>query len=359
MYKLAIVDDEKWTRDLVRNLGNWDELGIEIAGEADDGRSAMELLKSIRADIIVLDMRMPEVDGVELLKQLEQVQPCIKKIVVSGYDDFEYTKQAIRSKVNEYILKPFDSDDINNALKRCVEEIEAEREGQANIIYELTQSVRTDVLKLIVKYKKIIFTLLNELNGEAVKSTTAMFCSELEALEGIDSAELSRVYAEFIFLIKEQITERGYELDEVLANIDRFSSENDLPMTVKGLLERLCNLFELVVLSSVNRRKKDNRNTIGMVKDYVDLHFTEKITLESLSNTFFISKEHLSRTFKGTYGKNLTDYIIELRMQKAREIILSSKLSIKSVSEMVGYTDILYFHKLFKKYFGISPAKMR
>src|SRR5688572_9234976 len=111
MRKVLIVDDEKWVRKgLIQSIA-WDRFGLELAGEAADGREGYELARRIRPDILFLDMRMPGVDGKELIGMLNRDMPGMITIVVSGYSDFEYTKEAIRNKAFEYLLKPVKKDE--------------------------------------------------------------------------------------------------------------------------------------------------------------------------------------------------------------------------------------------------------
>ncbi len=123
MFNIVIIDDEPWSREVVKALGAWDNLGLRIVGEAEDGSGGLKLIEEHRPHIVVTDMRMPGLDGVGLLKTMNERFPALKIIVMSGYDDFEYLKQAIRSRAVEYLLKPIDQGELNAALARCVQEM--------------------------------------------------------------------------------------------------------------------------------------------------------------------------------------------------------------------------------------------
>jgi two-component system, response regulator YesN len=99
MSKILIVDDEKWTRETIKQFGKWEQYNIEVIGEAGDGQEALGLIEQFSPDIVITDMKMPGVDGIELLQIVTERFPQIKLIVVSGYDDFKYMRQAILSKV--------------------------------------------------------------------------------------------------------------------------------------------------------------------------------------------------------------------------------------------------------------------
>ncbi len=91
----------------------------------------------------------------------------------------------------------------------------------------------------------------------------------------------------------------------------------------------------------------------------MEKHYTEPVTLEQLARAFFVSKEYLSKMFKQEYGRNVTDYMLHLRMVKAKEWLLDESIPIKAIAEMAGYEDITYFYRVFKKHFGIAPGEMR
>lgn len=104
--------------------GDWNELGMTVVGEAEDGEQAIQLVKQHQPHIIITDMRMPGTDGVELLQTLSGKYPQIKVIVVSGYDDFNYAKHAIRHRAADYLLKPVNPDELNAVLAKCARDLE-------------------------------------------------------------------------------------------------------------------------------------------------------------------------------------------------------------------------------------------
>ncbi len=127
MYKVLIIDDEKPVRQVIAALGRWKEQNIVELFEAVEGNQGMQMIREKRPDIVFVDMKMPVMDGVDFLKLATKEYPGTKYIVVSGYNDFEYTKQAIRSKVLDYLLKPISETDLNNAISKAVEELDRDK----------------------------------------------------------------------------------------------------------------------------------------------------------------------------------------------------------------------------------------
>ncbi|MEI7025916.1 response regulator transcription factor [Paenibacillus sp. y28] len=134
MRKVVIVDDEKWIRRGIIQSIPWERYNLVLAGEAGDGQEAYELVMALQPDLLFMDMRMPEVDGKALLALLHQAAPDLLKVVVSGYSDFEYTKEAIRHKAFDYLLKPVKKEELAAVLDKAVAELDrrdAEREAPA------------------------------------------------------------------------------------------------------------------------------------------------------------------------------------------------------------------------------------
>lgn len=123
-YTALIVDDEAHIRRTIRAIGLWEQFGIQLIGEASDGLQALQMITEYRPDIVFLDMRMPGVDGLELLKQLERFALPSSIMIVSGHDDYVYMHQAIKYGAKDYILKPIDRESFNASLGRLIARME-------------------------------------------------------------------------------------------------------------------------------------------------------------------------------------------------------------------------------------------
>jgi two-component system response regulator YesN len=124
MRQVMVVDDERWIRRGLIGAIPWEELGLTLAGEAEDGEDAYQLALQLKPDLMFLDMRMPGLDGRELLRLLAAELPELITIVVSGYSDFEYTKEAIRHNAFDYLLKPLKKDELHTVLGKALAELE-------------------------------------------------------------------------------------------------------------------------------------------------------------------------------------------------------------------------------------------
>lgn len=134
MYKVLIIDDEEPLREAIRILGDWKGLGVSEVLEATDGKVGLAMLAEHKIDLAMVDMKMPELNGMELLQIIERDYPDLLTIVISGYNDFEYTRQAIRSKVVDYLLKPVNRQDLNQSLRKAIDVLDAKRKKESDFI---------------------------------------------------------------------------------------------------------------------------------------------------------------------------------------------------------------------------------
>lgn len=127
MYQILIVDDEKFIRKSIRNRINWEEFNIVICGEASNGQEALELIAQIHPQIVLVDIKMPLMDGLTFIKEAQMSHPDISYIIMSAFDDFEYAKNAIRLGVEDYILKPVKSSELEAILKKIVHKLNQQK----------------------------------------------------------------------------------------------------------------------------------------------------------------------------------------------------------------------------------------
>jgi two-component system, response regulator YesN len=117
LYKLIIVDDESEIRNGLIEIIDWEKEGFVVVGEAENGLDALQLAETMPIDLVITDIRMPFMDGLQMAKEIRKLQPMVSFIVLSGFDDFEYTRQAIQIKISDYVLKPVSSDELIPILR--------------------------------------------------------------------------------------------------------------------------------------------------------------------------------------------------------------------------------------------------
>ena len=133
MTKVFLVDDEIAIRENLRNSFPWEEKGFQLVGEAPDGEMALPMIRDLDVDILLTDIRMPFMDGMKLCEEVQRTMPWVERIILSGYDDFEYARKAITLGVREYLLKPVTAKELGDVLDRVRSQIEEKRRERENL----------------------------------------------------------------------------------------------------------------------------------------------------------------------------------------------------------------------------------
>lgn len=132
MLKMLIVEDERWEREGLVDFLDWSGLGIEIAGTAVDGIDGLEQAELIVPDIVVTDIRMPGMDGMEMSRRMKEKYPFIKIVILTGFDDFAYAYEAIQIRANDYVLKPVEEEQMllvmEKVVKECLRDLDSLKE---------------------------------------------------------------------------------------------------------------------------------------------------------------------------------------------------------------------------------------
>ena len=137
MYTLLLVDDEEEVIEAIVKKVKWEELGFQVTGHANNGFKAMDMLEEMQPDVVMTDIRMPYMDGLELCAHIKAKYPATKILLFTGFDDFEYAKEAVHLEIEEYILKPLNAVEITEVFERLKEKLD----------YEISEKRNTDLLK--------------------------------------------------------------------------------------------------------------------------------------------------------------------------------------------------------------------
>ena len=121
LYRIILVDDEEEVRKGIIRKIDWETLGFQVVGDAENGQDALEKIEQLEPDVVMTDIRMPYMDGLTLTSWIRQKYPSVKVLIFSGFDDFEYAQQAIKLNVTEYILKPVNVEELTQILNRVRE----------------------------------------------------------------------------------------------------------------------------------------------------------------------------------------------------------------------------------------------
>jgi two-component system response regulator YesN len=519
--KAIIIDDEKHVREGLLLLGEWDRFGIHEIFEAKDGEEAKTLILEHRPEIIFTDMNMPKLDGIQLLKWLHDKEINSKTIVVSGYDDFHYMRNAITYGSFDYILKPIEPDVLNETLERATKEwkkqalmrestlentrvmneikplywdhlftgiitkptIPAEAkekiqkefginltevqctitllsiksiisryfEGDKdlaffttlNICNEIAWSNRNGVcFRNVNKEDEIIILLWNHKNQfdllEKIQACIFKYCHiKMTMAVGKPSQQLQETYQSALqTMLKHNIVEANKkkivsyqdissspllhildytqeimwalqsgsieQMDEVLNRIfhslqlthilsfeqiqvwenqfellrkkwlkeyninEQISQyngkdywEDDGSFSYEKFKQEKRKEFHELIHSLYKVKYQKEKNSIQEIELFLRNNYERDIPLQEIADRFYLSREYISRRFKAEYNETITNYLTNIRIEKAKELLENPHLKIYEISFKVGYQNEKYFSKVFKKAVGLTPNEYR
>ena len=154
MYSVLVVDDEIRQREAVIKSVNWEKAGFKVVGDAENGIEALELLEQLEPDLILTDIKMPLMTGLELARKAREIRPATKLVILSGYDDFEYAQEAFKYNVIRYLLKPISASEISEEFVKIKVEMDEEFErlktGKSNEETELRLKKTEFLLPLLL-----------------------------------------------------------------------------------------------------------------------------------------------------------------------------------------------------------------
>ena len=132
-YKVILVDDEVEVIDVMKKKIHWNDLGFDVVGSATNGVKALELVEKLQPDVVLTDIKMPYMDGLELARKLNQDYPNIYIMLCTGFDEFEYAKEAVHLEIKEYMLKPISAIELSESLMKLKTTLDREREEKLNV----------------------------------------------------------------------------------------------------------------------------------------------------------------------------------------------------------------------------------
>lgn len=347
MYKVLVADDESIERRAISIILKR-KTGIKLIGEANNGIDAIKKAKSLNPDIIIMDIKMPMMNGLEATKEILKTNPNIKTIILTAYDEFCYAQQALKIGAVDYLLKPARPDDLLKSLNYSM------KIGNSKPATFDEKDLKTfiDVYKNSMLYEKIkigdkiaVKIELNKIVDRSINNKVGDFKKFAMIL--------------FIKLIDFISNENNIIEDKLLELSNSFQSELNLSndnQNIKYTLNiYLDKLFEIVS----NNHELEPPILIKKAIKYIEKNYNKCITLEDVAEYVHLNPQYFSRYFKKMMNINFIDYLSKLRINLSKKLLAKTDLSINSISLKVGYIDSSYFCKVFKKIEGISPYNFR
>lgn len=399
MYRVVIADDESIIRKGLRESVEWDSLGLEISGEAGDGVEALGIIKANKPHILITDISMPEMDGIKLIKEVKNIDLNIKIIILSGFSDYAFLKEAIKLGVESYLLKPIDNDELISNLIDSVNNIEKEI-FETTQLHQGTGLLRANTLNRLVTNGISLSEFEEKASFLDISLEAEKYLCAVCVAENIGSGAFSN-YEQLAMLavhnICNELAENGGAVfidakgrvvflfsnigeddlrttaDAVLANASgqvlehlgisltasvgmTVSSVGDIWRSYDSAAERFnCEKAP----ADADKLEWKGSAVIDRTVAYIAEHYNVGITLKQVAEVCHINTSYLGQLFKKEMGESFTEYINKYRIQKAKELLSSSSLKVYEIAETVGFTDYHYFLKIFKKIVGVNPTEVR
>lgn len=355
-----IVDDMEVMRRQIKRLALWGEnTGFHIIDEAEDGQEALIKLKRQPVDLLITDIKMPRVDGMELLKETYENDLATCVVFLSEYGEFNFAKEAIQYDIFDYLVKPVQDKELKMLLEKVKNHIKEKEQTEVHLkklesklMDKIDVYYPTNNLIAIIKYISIG-------NKKAIEATVSMVEETATALE-YDKLKVAIVLEKAFNEIWMEVRKNHDWLEQFVDTTTFATMGLTHYKDIDSMTEKVVEMTKLLI-SIINTYIIGNRNNpiINQICMYVINNIERKINMSSISEALFLSKNYIGDVFKEETGMTVGQYITMVKIQRAKHLILNDMLKNYEVAQRLGYNDVEYFGKTFKKITGLSPAEFR
>lgn len=424
MFNLLIADDEELERKAVKKVIANTFTEVFNIYEAKNGREAIEIGFNVKPDIVIADIKMPGINGLEAIKELKKSLNNTYFIILTAYDYFAYAKEAIVNEVKDYILKPFKKDELIKRINKALDILEEQKRNRTmefdlkEKIYamlpmlenELVYAIISDNLKAI-DYKAYLnylnlkfeagYCMVVRINDEITNEVKSKVKSCLEEFikphyDAIISSMFTKNIVMFVqcsensdeYAIKLESVSLAGRIAEAIRkkiginisigigrnynSIERLSKSYSEALSSSGSginhyedfndsnkEDQKSKLAEQDFTAADRRINSEHGELLEKAKEFIKENYNKDITLEETAHHVGVSSFYFSKIFKASVGKNYMDYLTDLRIEKAKDMMESGFGSIKEICYEVGYNDPNYFSRVFKKIEGVTPSEYK
>lgn len=367
---ILLADDEAVALRLVEERLNEME-NVQVVASVTNGIAAKKYLLEHKVDMVVTDIRMPFMDGLELVQFIRQFDPGCQTAIISGYGEFEYARQAMQCGVREYLLKPVRFKQLKELIDRAYPEVLARRDSlmkqlagnhealEKKISLSLQQGTPAETwtaqLAAMMSNRGTVVMLEQKHDCSPEKEKLSKVYRNIlaDALPGQIVLRLGYQQSKFCFLLLPTQAEYHRQIRSMPEYLARIL---EVPVEWK-LVGEVSTPQELSALAGL-MGEVDKKAVIFAACDYINEHLKEPLTRELVAEKVYLTPCYFSTLFKKVTGKGFNEYLIELRMEQAKKL-LTQNLSIREVGEAVGFRDSRYFSDVFCKKTGYLPSQYR
>ena len=402
-YKLLIVEDEPFARKGLQSIVDWKSFGIEEIFVAKNGQEGIGIAKLVQPDIILTDIKMPVMDGLQMIKKLREIiGDEVEIAILSGYGEFEYAKMALEYNVVNYLLKPARAEEIKDTFRRIVANIERKKQIKGNeaIVNNTADVLRSKIIRILVhnnyseaedlkkELEQYGFPFIQSgyvISGSIVNSKEENppqifdfirvlqgFLKEIE--EKSDLKSICGSYHDKLVCII-----NNYNLDEIVEAINKsFDSlegkyKEKISVGISSPFESFKEIHksyeEAKALSTNNLLPFKNniqiygkgtnefsKNLIAAL-NIIHEEYMKDLNINYIAERLNVSDSYIMHMFKNEINTTFNKTLLDVRLKKAQELLLTGKLRVNEVAYAVGFNDEKYFTIIFKKYIGCTPTQ--
>ncbi len=346
MINVLIVDDKPSVYIGLKKLIPWSELDAQVIGVAGNGKEAFDFIMENQPDVVITDVRMPIMDGLELCRKIHETMPHIFTIILSAYDDFSYAKEAIQYGVTDYVLKPIDYDKIH-ALTEKIRYISQRR--------QTSKSLYSMIYDPHLKGK--IFETLKNGDMEAVE---ALFENSIGEAKTADNELVNNWFLKLFTLLLEFTDDIGFRFQKIGVTKEEAWSKLMAMNNLEEMNKYIKELYLLTVTSIQERRDSRSDALVEAVKKMIAERYSDlNLTVNTIADEIHVTPNYISTVFYQKTGEHISSSITELRINKAKMLLKNPGISIHQAAVQCGYLNAHYFSRVFKKAAGLTPSQYR
>ncbi|GAB6173502.1 hypothetical protein JCM15765_29800 [Paradesulfitobacterium aromaticivorans] len=354
MDTILLVDDEELERIYQKQAIEQRGKSFKVVGEAANGREAIELATKLLPNIILMDIRMPGINGLEAIKEIKILHPEISCIIISAYEEFSYVQKALRLGAEEYLLKPVSADEIFSVL----EVIKHQRKKP--IKEYIDQLPEKDLIfnKYPLNKEKLLILALKNHDITLFSNAFREFSQELIQISKTIST-LKTYMLELNTVLSRGLLDSGLDPQKILPHA-RGCVQATLSISSTEEAINYLETYKFEIIDLINPNKTSNKDLVENILTYIDRNISKKnISLEELSQHFHFSTCYISRVIKKETGLTFSEHLNQIRLTEAKILLRNSAININQIATLVGYNEVPHFNRMFKKSVGISPSKYR
>jgi two-component system, response regulator YesN len=384
---ILIADDERVIREgIKRTIENiYPEYQVYVAARAED---AVKVMEEQHIHIVLTDILMPGMNGLEFMKISKRRYPYVKWVVISAHSEFSYAQEAVRLGAKDYLLKPIGKNKLQEIINNLTEEIQKDSDisRQGERLRASLRFLREGVFQRLASGLDI-----GNLDiGPFIEDFSNYYLVMIQMDPGDRSVRLEHFIVENV--LSELVERHGrgfvvsYDRQSLLglvtlrenAEIEEFQQEvrehlthylkvpfqilhsglsydfSTVPQVVKRMREASASqAFELEPL------KGSGEKAIDVALHYIKEHYAEDLSLEKMASVVFLNPAYFSQLFKHKTGQGYKEYVTSLRLEQAKLLLLNPKLKLAEIAERVGYQDMRHFTQMFRKRFHLTPTEYR